>query len=573
MTILGIHDGHNASAALMTNGKIQMVVQEERVTKEKNRSGFPARAIELILKTHGISAPQIDKIGMNGAYMPKDMNRQQILEYYDSLCRGSLLSASLLKNRLKNIPAIARPFEQRNRDARRANLKNMNLDAARAEFIDHHLLHASSAYYGCGNFEDDILVLTNDGAGDRICATVNIGSKGKLKRIAEVHENHSVGILYAVFTFLTGMVPLEHEYKLMGMAPYADKKGTRKIADLFWNMFEFAEDGLTWQFKAGYSVFASIRMFKEFMYLKRFDHLMGGLQLFIEEFMTRWVAAAVKKTGIRKIALAGGTFMNVKANQKIMNMDAVESIFVFPSSGDESNAIGACYYLAATNGMLNKLTPLQDIYWGISYSNEDIKSRFDRYKFSKHRYKIDYIEDIEKKVSSLLKDGHVVARFKGKEEFGARSLGNRALLANPSKPDVIKEINEMIKNRDFWMPFASSVIDYDLARYVKINGKNSPHYMIMTYDTTADASDLEGGRHPYDKTIRPQLVTRAHNPSYWSLIDEFKKQTGIGGLVNTSLNLHGLPLVHEPEDAFHILEESRLKFLASENYLIEKLDY
>jgi carbamoyltransferase len=572
MTILGIHDGHNASAALMTDGKIQMVVQEERVTKEKNRSGFPSRAIELILKTHGITAEQVDKIGMNGAYMPKDMNRQQILGYYDSLCRSSLLSASLLKNRLKNIPVIARPFEQRNRDARLANLRKNDLDASSAEFIDHHLLHASSAYYGFGNFEDDILVLTNDGAGDRICATVNIGSKGKLKRIAEVHENHSVGILYAVFTFLTGMVPLEHEYKLMGMAPYADKKGTRKIADLFWNMFEFSDDGLTWKFKAGYSVFASMRMFRNFMYLKRFDHLMGGLQLFIEEFMTRWVEAAVKKTGIRKIALAGGTFMNVKANQKIMNMDTIDSIFIFPSSGDESNAIGACYYLAAKHGMLKSMTPLQDIYWGISYSNEDIKTRFDQYKFSKYGYKIEYVEAIEKKVSSLLKDGYVVARFKGKEEFGARSLGNRALLANPSKPDVIKEINEMIKNRDFWMPFASSVIDYDLPRYVKVNAKNSPHYMIMTYDTTPAASDLEGGRHPYDKTIRPQLVTRDHNPSYWSLIDEFKKQTGIGGLVNTSLNLHGLPLVHEPEDAFHILEESRLKFLAAENYLIEKLD-
>jgi carbamoyltransferase len=571
MTILGIHDGHNASACLMRDGKIVYVVQEERITKEKNKSDFPANSIKLILEKEGLDPGEIDQIGFNGNYMPGHMNRLQLLEYYKSLTKGTFLNFDILKNRIKNFTPISKPFEASNRKERLRELQRHNFDPAKARFVEHHTLHASSAYYGFGNYQQDILVLTNDGAGDRSCATVNIGSKGRLRRIASVHENNSIGLLYAAFTFLTGMVPLEHEYKLMGMAPYADRKGTRKMADLFWQMFEFSPDGLTWKFTGGYSIFSSMSKFKEFMYLKRFDHLMGGLQLFIEEFLTRWIGNCIRKTGIRKIAMAGGTFMNVKANQRIMEMEEVDSLFIFPSCGDESNAIAACYYLSAQDGNLSEISPLEDIYWGIEYSNEEIKKRFDQYTFKQFKYKIEHVPSIEERVALLLKQENVVARFKGREEFGARSLGNRALLANPSKPEVIKEINEMIKNRDFWMPFASSIIDYDIDRYVKMNGKNAPNYMIMTYDTTYEAAELAGGIHPYDKTVRPQLVKKAHNDGYWTLINEFKKLTGIGGIVNTSLNLHGLPLVHEPEDAFNILEKSSLKYLAIENYLIEKI--
>ena len=570
MIILGIHDGHNASASLMRDGEIKYVIQEERITKEKNKSDFPVNSLKLILEKEQLSPSEIDHIGFNGNYMPRHMDRIQLLDYYKSLTRGTRLNIDILKNRLKNFQPVARPFENHNRQARLKQLRHFDLDPSKATFIEHHLLHASTTYFGNGDFEGDVLVLTNDGAGDRRCATVNIGSKGKIRQIAAVHENNSVGLLYAAFTFLTGMVPLEHEYKLMGMAPYADKKGTRKIADEFWKMFKFSEDGLTWKFTAGYSIFSSLPFFKEFMYLKRFDHLMGGLQLFIEEFMTRWVGACIKKTGIRKIALAGGTFMNVKANQRIMEMEEVETIFVFPSCGDESNSIGACYYLAAQDESTS-ISPLKGIYWGVDFSNEEILRRFNKYAFKEHKYKIEYFPRIEQKIAALLNEENVIARFKGREEFGARSLGNRALLANPSKPEVIKEINEMIKNRDFWMPFASSILDNDINKYVKMNDKNNPYYMIMTYNTAPGASELAGGIHPYDKTVRPQLVKREHNESYWHLINNFKELSGIGGIMNTSLNLHGLPLVHEPEDAFNVLENSSLKYLAIENYLIEKV--
>jgi carbamoyltransferase len=262
--------------------------------------------------------------------------------------------------------------------------------------------------------------------------------------------------------------------------------------------------------------------------------------------------------------------MNVKANKVIMEMEEVESVFVFPSCGDESNAIGACYNIEAETTGTDQLSKLDNLYFGISFSNEEIKQAFDSYSFEL-KYKINETADIETETAKLLSDGNVVARFKGREEFGARSLGNRAILANPSRPEVVKEINKLIKNRDFWMPFAASIIDTDIEKYVDMNPKNEPYYMVMTYDTHEASSEIAAGIHPYDKTVRPQKVTQENSPEYWELINEFRNITGICGLLNTSLNLHGLPLVHRPEDAFHVMEKSSLKYLAIGDYLIEKI--
>ncbi|TAF66236.1 MAG: hypothetical protein EAZ55_06315 [Cytophagales bacterium] len=571
MNILAIHDGHNASACLMQNGKVIYLIQEERVVKEKNYDGFPHKAVALILEKTNLTIDDVDLVGLNGNYMPNPMNRMGIIDYYKALAKGGT-GWNIIKNRLKSIPFIAKPFETQNKKKRTQRLIQMGFKESKIRFVEHHTCHASAAYFGNANFKDEILVLTNDGAGDRLCATVSIAKEGKIKRIATTHENHSIGLLYASFTFLTGMVPLEHEYKLMGMAPYADKKGAQKIAQALWEMFELDEQTLSWKFKAGYSIYSAVKHLKEFMYLKRFDHLMGGLQLFTEEFLVRWIKAAIKKTGIRKIALAGGTFMNVKANKLIMELPEVETIYVMPSAGDESNPIGIAYYLEEENNGLKNLQPFTNIYWGVSFEDDTIKKAFEQYTF-KSQYKITPYENIEQKAAEILAQGSVVARFKGNEEFGARSLGNRAILANPSKPDVIKEINEMIKNRDFWMPFASSVLDTDMDKYVVWDkNKNLPYYMIMTYDTQPIAhTEMAGGIHPYDKTVRPQMVSQDYNQEYWNLINHFKTITGIGGILNTSLNLHGLPLVHSPEDAFHVMDNSSLKYLAIGNFLVEKV--
>ncbi|MCK5537623.1 MAG: hypothetical protein KAI79_12405 [Bacteroidales bacterium] len=576
MKIIGIHDGHNASVCLMVDGVIKYLIQEERLVKEKNKMGFPFKSLELVLKESGLNSEDIDCIGLNGEYMPKPLTRMDVLENYKKLLENKKYSTiSKVKNKLKTLKIVSDPFEQLNKEKRISTLEKLGFKKEKIQFLDHHMLHASSAYYGNANFMEDILVLTNDGAGDKICASVSLGKKGKLERIETTSDLHSVASMYAIFTFLTGMVPMEHEYKLMGMAPYADKKGVRKIADEFWNMFEFQDNGLSWEFKKGKSVFSAIHYFKDFMFLKRFDHLMGGLQLFVEEFLAQWVRNAILSTGVNKVVCAGGIFMNVKANKVLLEMDEIEELFIYPSCGDESNAAGICYYLENKMNGLEHLKPLEDVYFGVSFKNDIIKNSFEAYNFENYKYRITQIENIESKVATILADGNVLARFRGREEFGARSLGNRAILANPSNADVIKEINQLIKNRDFWMPFASSILDEDMDKYIdweQLKHKILPYYMIMTYDTKPIAhTEISGGIHPYDKTVRPQMVTKEHNQDYWNLIKEFKNITGIGGLLNTSLNLHGLPLVYEPEDAFHVMENSNLKYLAIENWLIEKI--
>jgi carbamoyltransferase len=519
-------------------------------------------AIEKILTLENLSPKDIQAVVLNGYHQPKSMTRMERLEAYRTV--GT--AANAFKSILKKIRLLDYAYQQIGKKVRVKSLTNIGFKENQIQFTEHHHAHAASAYFANGNFKDEILVLTNDGAGDRLCATISIGYQGKLTRIAEVHENNSIGMLYAMFTFLMGMVPLEHEYKIMGMAPYADQKGARRVADEFHEMFDISDDGLTWRFTKGTSVYGSLNYFRDFMYLKRFDHLMGGLQLFIEEFLVNWVKSAIKQTGIKSIALSGGTFMNVKANKLIMELAEVEKIFVFPSCGDESNAIGVTYDYFAKHGQVEKL---ETVYFGVEWSDQEIKNSFDSYRFT-HTYSFEYYQNIEKIAAEKLAEGHVIARFKGREEFGARSLGNRAIMGNPSSPEVIKTINELIKNRDFWMPFASSILDVNINRYVKMNNKNEPYYMIMTYDTKPEANEIIGGIHPYDFTVRPQLVTQKHNQAYWELINEFYKLTGIGGILNTSLNLHGLPLVYSPEDAFKVIDESRLKYLAIGNYLLVK---
>jgi carbamoyltransferase len=213
--------------------------------------------------------------------------------------------------------------------------------------------------------------------------------------------------------------------------------------------------------------------------------------------------------------------------------------------------------------------PLGAFYLGPEWSGAPIEEALARARTL--GMTVTHVPDIERRTAELLAQGEIVARFAGREEFGARSLGNRAVLANPVRPGVVQEINEAVKNRDFWMPFASSVLDTCAAEYfVNPKGARSP-YMILSFDTTArGANDLVNGIHPYDKTCRPQVVSRDFNPEYWRLIDEFRALTGIGGVVNTSLNLHGEPLVHTPLDAVRVLELSGLRHLALNQYLVQK---
>jgi carbamoyltransferase len=259
--------------------------------------------------------------------------------------------------------------------------------------------------------------------------------------------------------------------------------------------------------------------------------------------------------------------MNVKLNQKIALLDEVKEAYFMPSCGDESNPIGAAFYLYKQKTKNNPL-PFKDVFFGVKFENDDAKKFLRTYE---NRYKIEYYENIEEKIAKLLADFNVVARFWGRCEWGARSLGNRAILGNPSDMKTFYEINDMIKKRDFWMPFAPSILKEDADLYIKNPKKLEAPYMILGFDSTELAKvHLKAAMHQADHTLRPQLVDKETNPHYHKVISEFKKITGIGGILNTSFNLHGYPLVGNLEQALFTFENSGLKYLAIQNYLVSK---
>jgi carbamoyltransferase len=303
---------------------------------------------------------------------------------------------------------------------------------------------------------------------------------------------------------------------------------------------------------------------------QRFDNIAGAFQQLIEVRVEEWVQEAINYTGIKTVCLSGGVFMNVKLNKKIMEMADVEKLFVLPSCGDETAIFGAAQLAFIDKSKEVKFSPLTTMKLGPKFSTDQIMEFIGENKLNA-KYKVTFHEEIEKEIAKLLARNKVVARMAGSMEFGARALGNRSILANPSDRDVVMIINEQMKDRDFWMPFAASIKQEREHDYIVNPKKVHAGYMIMAFDSTKLAQkELFAGLHPYDFTCRPQIVDKEVHPQYHKIISEFEVLTGIGGVLNTSFNLHGLPIVLGPKEALYAFEHSGLEYMVLENYLISK---
>ena len=562
MKIVGLHDGHNASACLVEDGHIVAALQEERLRRVKNWAGFPEKALEFVLRAGGRSISDIDVFAFAGTGMPDQMTGDERLAFYQRDCfpppPGPL-------NRVRSL--VTPPADPR--QVRLAPAERLGIPAARATFVDHHLCHAAAAYYGCARYEEDILVLTNDGEGDGLCATVSLGRQGRLERLASVPGTESIANLYAVTTYLLGMTPLEHEYKLMGMAPYASPSALLRVAEKYLALIE-PEGALGWRRSNGCPpTLHSYSHLRRLLERDRFDAVAGGLQSFLEQRLVNWVRRASFHTGLGKLALSGGVFMNVKLNKLIAEMPEVADLFVFPSCGDETNCFGAAFHVQAARDHA-VLEPLGPVYFGGEWSRDEIAREIDGFPFASP-VTVSEQPEIEPCVARLLASGHAVARFAGRSEFGARALGNRSILADPANTAVIKVINHMIKSRDFWMPFATSMTDAEAPSCLRNPKGIASPYMILAFDTTEQVRHFPAGVHPQDLTVRPQVLERSWNPSYYDLLCEFARLTGRpAALLNTSLNLHGHPLVESPADALDVFNRSGLTHLALEGFLVVK---
>jgi len=563
--VLGITDGHNAGACLLKNGKIEYAISEERISRIKNEAGYPKQAIEKILQLSNVKIEEINSIALAGKFSHEK-------DFYSNWDWYKVGYEDQLENENKNNTVN---FENQLNRRKKNITSHLKIDEKKICVVEHHLSHAASAYLASSWINDEeILILTCDGSGDGICATVNIGKNGKINRISKTDNNASLGKIYSRITLLLGMKPWEHEYKIMGLAPYADETGVVKSKKVLDELLEVKESSLEFNIKSELSMNYCYNFLKTKLENHRFDWVAGGIQKLTEELLKKWVINALKKTGCKKIVCAGGVFMNVKANMQISELDLVEDIFIFPSGGDESLAIGSAMYVYSE--ILDKigerisLEPLGPIYLGMEFSNPEIENEIERNALDKS-FSIEFDKDIEKHTAELLAKGEIVARFKDRMEWGARSLGNRSILADPSSFDKVRDINLAIKQRDFWMPFAPSIISEKQDEYIENPKKINAPYMIMGFHTKKRAhKELASAIHSYDFTARPQILEKKYNPSYYSLIQNFEKHTGIAALLNTSFNLHGYPIVCTPTDAINTLKKSGLKHLAIGNYLITK---
>ena len=367
-----------------------------------------------------------------------------------------------------------------------------------------------------------------------------------------------------------GFTPWEHEYKLMGMAPYANEKYGKKIKNIYKNYLDLdVENPLNFKRKIFKDTNHIVRRLEKDLKRQRFDNICFGLQDFTEELLIKWVKGCVKKTGIGDILCGGGVFMNVKANKAISEIPEVKSISAFPSCGDESNSLGAAWSAYYEKTGDSNFYGIKDYYLGPLFINEKAEKIIKKYAF-KNNFNYKNFDNINEKIAELLSEGKIVARCSGRMEFGARALGNRSILADPSNQKIVNIINKMIKCRDFWMPFAPVVLKEKSHLYIK-NPKNiSSPYMMMAFDSTDKRDEFISAIQTADNSARAQILEKGQNPDLEEILDNFEKRTGRAILLNTSFNLHGNPIVFGPVEAIETFLNSGLEYLVINNFLLTK---
>ena len=562
-TYLGLYDGHNAAGALLGQGRILRGLQEERLTGTKNFYGPPEKAVRWLLEAENCRPGDIDQICIASRYIPTARDPRSVKDNYDA--PFSFKPGERVAGLLGSLTPYRNLRTRQRMEERRQLAADWGFKPDQVVFFDHHQAHAATAYFGLRRDPEPYLVLTLDGSGDGLSGSVWRGAGDQLEPLATTLRPDSLGEVYAATTHLLGFMPLEHEYKLMGMAPYAATSYARPIADTYHGYVGLdPSNPLRLKRKIAEPLSRIGPRLQRDLALSRFDNICAGLQLFVEELIAGWVQACIAATGINRVLAAGGVFMNVKANKIISELEEVEYFEAFPSCGDESLALGACYMGARAAG--EEVAPLDHYYLGNDLGADECRRALDGLE----GVAVEEPADMAQRAAALLAEGKIIARAAGPMEFGARALGNRSILADPVNQDVVRIINRMIKKRDFWMPFAPVVRRREAGRYFD-NPKNLPSpYMMNTFASTGRRGEFMAAVHNADLTARPQLVEEGQNPPYEAILDYFADLTGRHVLLNTSFNLHGLPIVCSAADAIYVFENSGLEHLILGPFLVAK---
>lgn len=568
MKILGIYDSHNCGAALIDNMEIVAAVEEERLSRTKVEFGMPRKAIKSVLEIAGLNWNDLDAIAIGGIYDPTPLVRWN---YRAFQFERKITLKWWLQYRLWKIYYLMRSnglFRQAERWLNRQIVYRQlaqfyPIDQKSISHIDHHLCHANVGYRTSGF--DKALIFIIDGSGDGYSNSLFLGEEGKITFIAGSKETASLGKFYSNATLGLGFKKLTGEGKLMGLAAYGNPsvyyshlEHVLTIEDIDNLVLRNNEDllGNKW----------ALKVKKDLGKFKRED-IAAAVQKRFEDIVLTLVSHFVKKFGINKIVLVGGGAMNVKMNQRVREMDNIESTFIFPAMTDAGIASGAalemCYQLMSANEQVPFLSRLENSYLGPVYSNKEIKEVLDRRGYSQ---RVRYIEDIEKIIADLIVDGYIVTRFSDRMEYGPRTLGNRSILTLATRDDIEETLNQRL-GRDEFMPFAPSILEEYASQYLE-KYTYSP-FMVETFNIKPEYI----GKFPpithIDNTLRPQIVRRNVSPGYWEVIKRVGDKTGYYLVLNTSYNVHGEPIVCSPDDALNTFEYGATDYLALGNWLLK----
>ena len=596
MIILGIHDGHEASAALLINGKIVCAAQEERFTKLKGDYGFPINAIKFCLKNQNLKSKDIDEVALgtfkfNPVLIKIKRNANfdvpEWIEEQDSFWKPVLLHKkkinywNLFKNKkfkmdkIYNFNGYLKNYmsDANNKNFLKERIKTtsnyLKISKNRIKVYLHEECHKNYAYFFFPERIDGIAI-TSESVGDYSSGSVSTIKKNIFKLKSHTKENH-LGHIYMYITLLLGMRPCMHEYKVMGLAPYASNHEINKCLKIFNEILKVKKLNLVFNKKPPDLYF----FFKEKLKNYRFDGIAGAVQKFLENKLEDWFLSCKKILKLRNFYFSGGVAQNIKAAMVLLENNKIGKVFVPPAAGDSTISIGACFHAAADycdKNNLNKnkyIKSIENMYLGYEIDKDEIDDFLKKNNiFKKYKVKNKFTSA---EIAKELAKGKVIARCSGKMEFGLRSLGNRSILCDPRNYKNINLKNSKIKKRDFWMPFTPTILEEDQNKFLINPKKVKSKFMSMAFRTTKFAqNNLQAAIHPADFTARPQILNKKDNPEYYNIIKEFKKITGVGALLNTSLNLHGLPVVMNTKDAFNVFEKSDLDILIVQNYIIKK---
>ena len=557
MITLGINYSqmHDSSACIVRDGELLFAVAEERISRVKHDARFPKLAIQACLEFADVRPGRLDEVCF-GWQTAGPVYRHDLKLFATGRWPISYL------NVLNSTRHFASMWHQES--GRKRFAQYFGETKARVRFVDHHLAHAisASAYSG---FQDSTVVVM-DGRGAWEATSIWQGGNGRLQHVATIPFPDSLGLFYSEFTAYLGFQRNSDEWKVMGLAPYG--RPGRKL-DAFIDPEATPYRVHTRLFGNGNGSFSSVTPLlgparePESEIDDRHRDIAYAVQDACELAMLSVVRMAVERTRCRNLCLAGGVALNSKANGKIAASGIVEHIFVQPAASDDGVALGAALAPHLENGGRLPNKAMRHAYLGPAFDDSAVETVLRTYKLRYTR-----LANPPATAAEFLSQGKILGWFQGRMEFGPRALGSRSILADPRDPEMNAKVNNAVKFREWWRPFAPSLKKEAAANYLE-SATDSP-FMILTAQVRPEKRGVIPSVTHVDGSTRPQTVEKEVNPLYWRLLDEFEKRTGVPVIMNTSFNLRGEAIVHTPTDAVRTFFSSGMDGLVIGSFLVEK---